>query len=197
MNKGKKVDILFGNGSGGWNPNGKDAIQEEIAFSPSLSLFFFFFWNIHVWRRQVLLDPRNASSKMFVISNNWAIACSLRRAAGMHFSSSTVSPHAGFFVLSLTWEREGAGAMVSSPFCCWPRAVRRAASVQGGKMPRSHQLCDVLLGFPIWPLQRFLRPQLAKLNEAEVAHRVCSMRGIPRVSGYFTALCPLAMLKGW
>ena len=73
-----------------------------FSFSP------FFFRNVCVWRRQVLSDPRNASLKMFVIANNWAVACSLRRAAGIHFSSSTVSPHAGFFVLSSTLGREGA-----------------------------------------------------------------------------------------
>lgn len=67
-----------------------------------------FFWNVHVWRRQVLSDSRNASLKMFVIANNWAIACGLRRAAGIHFSSSIVSLCTGFFMLSPTLGQEGA-----------------------------------------------------------------------------------------
>lgn len=69
----------------------------------------FSFQNVRVWRRQVLLDPRNVSFKMFVITNNWAVACSVRRAAGIHFSSSPVSPRAGFFALSPTLRRELAG----------------------------------------------------------------------------------------
>lgn len=177
MNKGKKVDILFGNDSGAWNPDGKDEIQEKVALSfvlPSL----FFFQNLCFWRRQVLSNPRNVCLGAFVITNNWAVACSLRKPAGIHFSSSTVSPCSGS---PLLWGgRELTGPMISSPFRCWPIAVQRAAGAQGGKMPRSHRLCNVPLGFHIWPLQKFPQPRLPKLNEAEVAHQVCSVQGIPK-----------------
>lgn len=41
MNKGKKVDILFGNDSGAWNLNGNYEIQEKFAFSFLLPSLFF------------------------------------------------------------------------------------------------------------------------------------------------------------
>lgn len=156
----------------------------------------FFSQTLHVWRRQVLSNPRNVCLGAFVITNNWFIACSLRRPAGIHFSSSTVSPCSGSPVL---WGgRELTGAMISSPFPCWPVALQQAAGAQGGKMPLTHGLSSVPLAFHSWPLQKFSQPRLPRFSEAEVAHRVCSVQGIPKEKGYFILLCTIAkgMIEG-
>lgn len=89
---------------------------------------------------------------------------------------------------------EGAhGAMISSSFCCWPIAVGWAVCARDGKMPRSHQLGIIFLGFHSCPLQRLLQPWLPKLNDAQVTPWFCGTQGIPGYCKITMVICKIVL----